>query len=502
MSSTVTTPEPDQPCEEDKYLHVTFNPELYLQRQQWILEVLRANRVSSVLDIGCGGGALLSCLLEPAQTTDTEPLETEPALNIHLDLHLKEVAGIDVCLESLVSASQHLLSPSRLENSSEKREPWQPAHFRWESLTAKLWHGSLDSFNPEFVYDARTGTGYEAIVAQEVIEHLVPEVLDKFAPVLLGLYRPQFLLVTTPAYDFNARFTAPGIEDPRAFLDPTNRTERRFRHDDHKLEFTRAEFHDYCVAAAHRFGYTVTIEHVGLPQEQDPYADLRDVGAATQCALFVLSNLPLLPAPIPTLPTPPTLHCDRFFPAHPSLPLESAEILGLIGEGLTLLKGDSADLHTLWYFAEGVSVACAGSLSRLVGAVRGEPDNWELTPAASSRWWDAIVRWKAFVPLSIDDDLAAPRPSDWENDSTASWTMSDPPAWSDAEEPSADPAIDDPPPTDSATTGPGSGWDDEPMSGDHGSSWPATIFTADPAYPANASSGGDWSTSDLEPVRA
>jgi hypothetical protein len=51
-------------------------------------------------------------------------------------------------------------------------------------------------FNDEFC-------SCEAIVALEVIEHLEQHVLDKFAPMILGEYRPRLLLVTTPsAYRF------------------------------------------------------------------------------------------------------------------------------------------------------------------------------------------------------------------------------------------------------------------------------------------------------------
>lgn len=47
-------------------------------------------------------------------------------------------------------------------------------------------------FNDEFC-------SCEAIVALEVIEHLEQHVLDKFAPMILGEYRPRLLLVTTPS---------------------------------------------------------------------------------------------------------------------------------------------------------------------------------------------------------------------------------------------------------------------------------------------------------------
>ena len=40
--------------------------------------------------------------------------------------------------------------------------------------------------------------GYEAMTALEVIEHLDPHILSRFAVVTMGTYRPRILLVTTP----------------------------------------------------------------------------------------------------------------------------------------------------------------------------------------------------------------------------------------------------------------------------------------------------------------
>jgi hypothetical protein len=63
------------------------------------------------------------------------------------------------------------------------------------------------------------------------IEHLPEQELSRFAPSILGVYRPRILLVSTPNYSFNAKFGA-----QKMYVDPTNRTDRLFRHDDHKFE--------------------------------------------------------------------------------------------------------------------------------------------------------------------------------------------------------------------------------------------------------------------------
>lgn len=53
---------------------VTFNPPLYEQRTQWVLDVLRRERVGSVLDVGCGEGRILEALCQPAGSIPEEAI--------------------------------------------------------------------------------------------------------------------------------------------------------------------------------------------------------------------------------------------------------------------------------------------------------------------------------------------------------------------------------------------------------------------------------------------
>ena len=102
------------------------------------------------------------------------------------------------------------------------------------------------------------------------IEHLDEDVADAFAPVLLGNYAPRLLLLTTPCFDFNERFNAPG-EESWGWTDPTGRTTRVFRHADHKFEWTADECHKWCKAAAEEWGYDVVIDGVGRSTTKDPW---------------------------------------------------------------------------------------------------------------------------------------------------------------------------------------------------------------------------------------
>jgi hypothetical protein len=74
--------------------------------------------------------------------------------------------------------------------------------------------------------------------------------LSKFGPLILGAYQPRLLVVTTPNHEFNSYFAPPPAKKGRVstedrYPDPTGRTNRVFRDDDHKFEWTMAEFQDW-----------------------------------------------------------------------------------------------------------------------------------------------------------------------------------------------------------------------------------------------------------------
>lgn len=133
---------------------------------------------------------------------------------------------------------------------------------------------------------ART-TPFNFLSASCRIEHLDDSVLSTFGPVILGEYGPRLLLLTTPNYDFNARFSPPNQTNPRGILDPTRRTDRTFRHYDHKFEWTTTEFYSWCVGMAQTYEYDVEVGGVGRAQQEDPWGRPNsEFGFATQIALF------------------------------------------------------------------------------------------------------------------------------------------------------------------------------------------------------------------------
>ena len=105
---------------------------------------------------------------------------------------------------------------------------------------------------------------------------------------LLGVYHPEFFLVTTPSYTFNARFTSPDAPKSarRGYPDPTGRTDRIFRHSDHKFEWTREEFTTWCEETAKEWGYSVQQTSIGRALEQDLWERDEELQGATFVAVF------------------------------------------------------------------------------------------------------------------------------------------------------------------------------------------------------------------------
>lgn len=120
----------------------------------------------------------------------------------------------------------------------------------------------------------------------------------------LGRYKPRILLLTTPSYTFNARFSPLGCPKREGYPDPTRRTDRVFRHDDHKFEWTPEEFQAWCEDVASLWGYTVDVGAVGLPNEPDPWGRDADLGRASQTAIFRRIEDTHAPAPLTENPSP------------------------------------------------------------------------------------------------------------------------------------------------------------------------------------------------------
>ncbi|WP_067787506.1 3' terminal RNA ribose 2'-O-methyltransferase Hen1 [Nocardia amikacinitolerans] len=200
----------------------TRAPSLAVQRRRAVLDALGEVGAQRVLDLGCGEGALLRELLADKMFT--------------------EIVGVDVSMRALHIAKRKL----RLDRMPER-----------VARRLTLLQGALT------YTDARL-RGYDAAVLMEVIEHVDPPRLGALEHAVFATAAPGSVVVTTPNSEYNAAYeTLPA---------------GKFRHDDHRFEWTRAEFAAWATGVAQRNGYRVRLRPVG---DEHP-----GLGAPTQLALF------------------------------------------------------------------------------------------------------------------------------------------------------------------------------------------------------------------------
>ncbi|MBV9852737.1 MAG: 3' terminal RNA ribose 2'-O-methyltransferase Hen1 [Armatimonadetes bacterium] len=187
-------------------------------RLQAVAQALKAGGGHRALDLGCGEGQLLRLLAADPQWT--------------------EIVGMDVSPAALAVAERRL-------------------HRDSPGGRIRLLQGSL------LYLDDRL-TGYDAAALVEVIEHVEPDRLDFLARAVFGHARPSRVVVTTPNAEYNPHW--PSL--------PAG----KFRHRDHRFEWTRAQFADWAGGISSRFGYAVTLSDLGEPDG--------DLGAPSQMAVF------------------------------------------------------------------------------------------------------------------------------------------------------------------------------------------------------------------------
>jgi 3' terminal RNA ribose 2'-O-methyltransferase Hen1 len=205
---------------EEEAVEKTLN--LNEQRMNTVVAALKSANAKRVLDLGCGEGKLLRALFA--------------------DRAFDEIVGVDVSHRSLQMAQDRL----RLDRLPDRQR-----------ARLKLIHGSL-------MYRDKRLSGFDAAAVVEVIEHLDQPRLAAFERVLFEFAKPASIVLTTPNVEYNARFeTLPA---------------GKFRHKDHRFEWTRNEFQNWANAMAKRFGYAVRFLPVG-PEDTA-------LGAPTQLAIF------------------------------------------------------------------------------------------------------------------------------------------------------------------------------------------------------------------------
>ena len=215
-------PDAEQETKEEQEQTVEAPLCLHNIRLAQVVAELKACGAKRVLDLGCGEGKLIRELLKYGQ--------------------FEEIVGMDVSYRSLETAAERLHFDTMPQNQKER---------------IKLMQGSL------MYRDKRLG-GFDAAAVAEVIEHLDAPRLVAFERVLFEFARPKTIVLTTPNAEYNVKFeTLPA---------------GRFRHRDHRFEWTRREFETWANEIGERFGYTTEFKTIG---EVDPH-----VGAPTQMGIF------------------------------------------------------------------------------------------------------------------------------------------------------------------------------------------------------------------------
>ncbi len=195
---------------------------LHALRLDTVAEVLKQNKVSSVLDLGCGEGKLIARLIK--------------------ERGIDRIVGVDPSVRTLEAAHRKL----RLHQAGDAM-----------ASRISLQMGSL-------TYGDRRWQGFDAATLVEVIEHIEPHRLSALVLSLFADARPKIVVMTTPNREYNALFE--GLKDGK------------LRHPDHRFEWTRAEFESWATGVAEEHGYSVSFAPVG------PVDDTR--GGPSQMAIF------------------------------------------------------------------------------------------------------------------------------------------------------------------------------------------------------------------------
>lgn len=197
---------------------------LAIERRTTVAALLRELGARRIADLGCGEGALVGELLK--------------------DPMIGELYAADVSARALVTAKRRLHYDDLPDRQRER------LRFLQSSVT----------------YADQRLAGLDAAVLMEVVEHVDPPRLPALAKAVFQTARPRAVVVTTPNSEYNVRFESL----------PAG----KFRHPDHRFEWTRREFETWAAGVARDYGYTVEFRRVG---PDDP-----EVGPPTQLALFRL----------------------------------------------------------------------------------------------------------------------------------------------------------------------------------------------------------------------
>ncbi|CAH2078414.1 unnamed protein product [Thlaspi arvense] len=217
-----------------------FKPQLSKQRVEYAVKQIINSSASTLVDFGCGSGDLLDSLLDH-QTS------------------LQTIVGVDISQKALARAAKML--HTKLQKLS------------WNLQSVVLYDGSILEFDSR-LHDADVGT------CLEVIEHMEEAQAYEFGSIVLRLFRPKLLIVSTPNYEYNTVLNKSARYHQK---DKPMSQRSKFRNHKHKFEWTRATFNYWATTLANYFSYSVEFSGVGGFKE--------DLGFASQIAVFKRESL-------------------------------------------------------------------------------------------------------------------------------------------------------------------------------------------------------------------
>ena len=175
------------------------------------------------------------------------------------------------------------INEMELQNSKECLQPisldyiMKPEH----PVEAYLICGDISSPPTELINVLNEGS-LDFVSLVEVIEHMYSDCLDKTVDVVFGKLKPKVVAITTPNSEFNVVFE--NNTEPSSPKDI-----KKFRHFDHKFEWTRKEFEEWCLNVLEK--YKDSYEKCLFDGVGEPPIGFEHVGKCSQIAVFIMKDL-------------------------------------------------------------------------------------------------------------------------------------------------------------------------------------------------------------------
>jgi len=212
------------------------------ERRNRVINILKKHHCQHILDLGCGEGRLFQAM----------KFMPEFRRLVGLEIDRKEILK---SYERVGPMTYHIFRDDPPE----------------EPLEVAIYCGDLTRPFPTLREE-----NVDAITMVEVIEHLPADALESLPFVLFGFYRPRVIIISTPNREYNKCIKGFDLNT--------------FRHYDHKFEWTRKEFQDWCALQLSKYdGYEVTYQTVGRvhPSAEEDFFSVNKHGRCTQIAVFL-----------------------------------------------------------------------------------------------------------------------------------------------------------------------------------------------------------------------